>query len=108
MKWEDIPVPETMKGYVDLQKFVKSQAEMAGIDTTKPFPFLLSGTPVEIRWHTNVDRTEGKPITKELFLKSKEQFVTKNEPVDIIGFYSEHHAACSLPSSLQRSRKARA
>ncbi len=95
-KWKDVPVPDTVKDYVDLQKFVKAQAQAEGIDTTKPFPFLLSGTPVEIKWHINIDRTEGKPITKELFLKSKEPYITKNEPVDIIGFYSEHHAGVFL------------
>ncbi len=89
--WTDIPLPATVRGYVDLQKFVKEQAQKSGIDTTKPFPFLLSGTPVEIKWHINVDRTEGKPITKESFYKSKQPFVTKNEPVDIIGFYAEHY-----------------
>lgn len=97
-KWQDVPIPDTVKGYVDLQKFVKAQAQAAGIDVTKPFPFLLSGTPVEIKWHINVDRTEGKSITKELFLRSKQPFVTMNEPVDIIGFYAEHHAGIFLPS----------
>jgi acetolactate decarboxylase len=97
-KWQDVPVPADVKGYVDLQQFVKAQAQAAGIDVTKPFPFLLAGTPVEIKWHINVDRTEGRPITNELFVKSKEPFVTKNEPVDIIGFYSEHHAGVFLPS----------
>jgi acetolactate decarboxylase len=88
-RWQDVPVPETVKGYVDLQQFVKAQAQVAGIDVTKPFPFLLAGTPVEVKWHINVDRTEGKPITKELFVKSKQPFVTENEPVDIVGFYAE-------------------
>ncbi len=90
-QWTDVQIPPTVKGYVNLQHFVKAQAQAAGIDTTKPFPFLLSGTPVEVRWHINVDRTEGKPITKELFMKSKQPFVTKNEPVDIVGFYAEHY-----------------
>lgn len=97
-KWQDIQIPEKVKGYVDLQQFVRVQAQAAGIDVTKPFPFLLAGTPVEITWHINVDRTEGKPITKELFVKSKQPFITRNEPVDIIGFYSEHHAGVFLPS----------
>ena len=35
-------------------------------------------------------------ITNELFVKSKQPFVTKNEPVDIIGFYSESHAGVFL------------
>jgi acetolactate decarboxylase len=96
-KWQDYPLPATVKGYVDLQNFVKAQAQTAGIDTTGPFPFLLSGTPVEIKWHINVDRTDGKPITKESFYKSKQPFTTKNEPVDIIGFYAEHHDGIFLP-----------
>jgi acetolactate decarboxylase len=95
-KWEDVPVPATVKGYVDLQQFVKAQAQAAGIDVTKPFPFLLTGAPLEIKWHINVDRTEGKPITKELFVKSKAPFVTRNELVDIIGFYSDHHVGVFL------------
>jgi len=94
--WIDVPLPATVKGYVDLQRFVKEQAQKAGVDITKPFPFLMAGTPVEIKWHINVDRTEGKPITKELFVKSKEPFVTKSEPVDIIGFYSEKHSGIFL------------
>jgi acetolactate decarboxylase len=98
-RWQDVPIPEKVKGYVDLQQFVKVQAQAAGIDVTKPFPFLLAGTPVEIKWHINVDRTEGRPITKELFYKSKQPFITRNEPVDIIGFYAEHHAGVFLPSS---------
>jgi acetolactate decarboxylase len=94
--WSDVQVPATVKGYVELQKFVREQAQKAGIDVMKPFPFLLVGTPAEIKWHINVDRTEGKPITKELFLKSKEPYVTRNEPVDIVGFYSDHHAGVFL------------
>jgi len=94
--WSDVQVPAKVKGYVELQKFVREQAQKAGIVVTKPFPFLLVGTPAEIKWHINVDRTEGKPITKELFLKSKEPYVTRNEPVDIVGFYSDHHAGVFL------------
>lgn len=94
--WQDVSVPASVKGYGDLQKFVKDRAQSAGIDVAKPFPFLLAGAPAEIKWHINVDRTEGKPITKELFVKSKQPFIMKNEPVDIIGFYSEHHGGIFL------------
>lgn len=90
-EWQDIAIPATVKSYLDLQDFVKAQAQAAGIDTGKSFAFLLAGTPVEIKYHINVDRTDGQPITQELFLKSKAPFVTKNEPVDILGFYAENH-----------------
>jgi acetolactate decarboxylase len=89
--WTEQPVPSTVKGYLDLRNFVKARAATAGIDVSKPFPFQLVGTPTEVKWHINVDLTEGKPITNELFAKSKASYVMKNEPMDIIGFYSDRH-----------------
>lgn len=89
--WQEIAIPASVKSYVDLQQFIKAEASGAGIDAGKPFIFLISGTVDEIKWHINVDRTEGKPITKELFARSKELYTIRNEAVDIIGFYSELH-----------------
>ena len=85
------PVPDEVKGYVDLQTFVRSRAQAAGIDVDKPFPFQLAGAPAEVKWHINVDLTEGHPVTRELFAKSKANYVLRNEPMDIVGFYSENH-----------------
>jgi len=90
-RWREEPIPAEVKGYLDLQKFVKVRAAAAGIDVTKPFPFRLTGTPAEAKWHINVDLTEGKPINNDLFAKSKANYVARNEPMDIIGFYSENH-----------------
>jgi hypothetical protein len=39
---------------------VKERARQAGLDTAVPFPFLIAGTPRELVWHINVDRTEGR------------------------------------------------
>jgi acetolactate decarboxylase len=90
-EWRDEPMPADVKTYLDLQRHVKARAAAAGIDVTKSFPFLLKGTPTEVKWHINVDLTEGKPIDSKLFAKSKANYVMKNEPVDIIGFHSENH-----------------
>jgi acetolactate decarboxylase len=90
-EWRDEPVPADVKTYLDLQRFIKARAAAAGIDTNLPFPFLMTGTPDELKWHINVDLTEGKTITRELFAKSKAGYVMKNEPVDIVGFHSEKH-----------------
>ena len=90
-RWRDEPVPGEVKSYLELQSFVKARAAAAGIDVTKPFPFLLAGAPSQVKWHINVDLTEGKPITPELFAKSKANYVAKNQPMDIVGFYSENH-----------------
>jgi len=90
-RWKDVSVPESITNYVQLQKFIKDQAGYSGMDVSKPIPFMLIGTPVEIVWHINCDKTDGKPITRKLFAKSKVIYTLKNEPVDIIGFYSERH-----------------
>lgn len=90
-EWIDQPIPPEVKNYLDIQNFVKARAAVAGIDVSQPFSFQIVGSPVEVKWHVNVDLTEGKFITKELFAKSKAGYVMKNEPMDIIGFYSEKH-----------------
>lgn len=91
LRWKDIAVPESVTTYIQLQKFVKEQAAASGMDVSKPIPFQFTGAPVEIVWHINCDKTDNKPITRELFAKSKATYTMKNEPVDIIGFYSERH-----------------
>lgn len=90
--WRDEPVPRDVVGYLDLQRFVRARAAAAGIDPAQPFPFRLSGAPREVMWHINVDRTEGKPITPDLFAKSKMNYVAREQAMAIVGFYSERHA----------------
>jgi acetolactate decarboxylase len=89
--WADLPIPTDVKGYVDLQNFVKARAAAAGVDVSKPFPFQVAGTPAEVKWHINVDLTDGKAVTPELFAKSKANYVARNQAMDIVGFYSEQH-----------------
>ncbi len=90
-KWREETIPSDVKGYVELQDYVKARAAAAGIDIGKPFAFQLSGTPAELKWHVNLDLSEGRPITSEIYAKSKANFVLKNQAVDIVGFYSENH-----------------
>jgi acetolactate decarboxylase len=89
--WREESILAETRSYLDLQRLVKARVVAAGIDVSKPFPFRLVGTPAEVKWHINVDLTEGKAITRELFAKSKANYVAKNQPMDIVGFYSENH-----------------
>jgi hypothetical protein len=68
---------------------------------------LLTGKPAELQWHINVDRTGGKPITRELFRQSKANYVIKNKEVDIVGFYSEKHRAILMARRIHRHLRAR-
>src|SRR5215470_11090962 len=53
-KWQDVAVPPSVRSYAELQSFIRNEAERRGIATTQAFPFLMSGTPAELRWHINV------------------------------------------------------
>ena len=90
-RWVDVPVPRSVQNYLDLQRFIKAQAQAQGVDISTAFPFLMRGQAVELKWHINVDRSQGAPITPELFARSKANYVMRNEGVDIVGFYSEQH-----------------
>jgi len=89
--WRDVPIPESVQTYLDLQNFIAASASAAGLDTAEAFPFLLTGTAAQITWHINVDRSEGRPINNDIFAQSKDSFVMSGQPVDIVGFYSEQH-----------------
>lgn len=89
--WRDEPVPADVVGYLDVQRFVKARAAAAGLEVEQPFPFRLAGAPKEVKWHINVDRTEGRAITPELFAESKANYTARNRAMEIIGFYSEKH-----------------
>ncbi|MDO8906949.1 MAG: acetolactate decarboxylase [Pseudohongiella sp.] len=91
-EWQDEPVPARVNSYVELQYFIKERAEASGIDTAATaFPFLITGSPKELQWHINTDRTDGRAVTRESFQASKDSFVLRDEAVNIVGFYSESH-----------------
>jgi acetolactate decarboxylase len=90
--WRDEPIPAEVSSFVDLQRYIRTRAIAAGIDThATAFPFLIAGRAAELEWHINVDRTQGQTVTRELFQASKDNFVMRDEPVTIVGFYSELH-----------------
>jgi len=99
--WDDIAVPESVASHSELEAFVKQSARQNAIDTNTPFPFLMTGSPRELVWHINVDRTGGQAITPELFRKSKQQYTLRGERVDIFGVYSERHGGIFMSPDLK-------
>jgi hypothetical protein len=94
--WQELAVPETVTTFSALGDFVKTSALDRGWDSKQPFPFLLRGKARLITWHINVNRTQGRPITRELFRKSKQSYRLQDEQCDIFGLYSERHAGVFL------------
>ena len=85
-------VAKKVKTYAELERFVAEAAKSAGVDTSKPFPFLLKGTPEKVDWHVNNYVSADTPLTHEKHDKAKFKGVLKNQAVEIIGLYSDKHA----------------
>jgi len=62
-----------------------------------------------LKWHINQDRTGGKPLNKQLFKTSKEYYLMRNEPVNIVGFCSGKHHGMFIGtfSPAQKGRRRR-
>ena len=100
-EWDDVRVEDSVSSYRELEILVREAARQKGIDTDAPFPFLMSGTPREMLWHINVDRTDGQLITRELFRRSKQQYALRGERVDIFGVHSERHGGIFMAEGLK-------
>jgi acetolactate decarboxylase len=91
INWRSVCIPASVTNYSQLEAFIKDSAQRLGIPADSPFPFRMAGAPKEIVWHINVDRTDGQPITQDLFRKSKQYYELRGERVDIVGAYSDKH-----------------
>lgn len=90
-EWQEIAVPKKMSES-ELHQFIVEQAERYGLNTKKPFPFLIEGPFQDVRWHVinglNPEFTGhfrghgGEPP----FIQLKE-YIEQTSGV-IIGFYS--------------------
>lgn len=100
-QWEDVPVPRSVSSCRELEVFVRHMAQRNGFDVEAPFPFLMSGTPRQLAWHINVDRTLGQPITADSFRRSKQPYVLRGEHVDIFGVYSDRHAGIFIGDGMK-------
>jgi acetolactate decarboxylase len=89
-KWKEVAIPKDMEEN-ELYSFILAEAKKAGLDTNKPFPFLIEGMISKIIWHvingTNDFNMHSHGHGGHSFLKS---IVEKREDVSalLIGFYS--------------------
>jgi acetolactate decarboxylase len=90
--WREVAVPASVTTYDQFEKFVLAAAKRAKLDVSQPFPLLLKGTPARVEWHVIALKPDGTPHTREKHEKAKVAFHTAEEPVEMLGFYSEKHA----------------
>lgn len=90
-EWQEIKIPSMIKSHKQFEIFVQQAAEKAGLDTTKPFPFLLSGDILKLDWHIVFWDENNTNHTEQSHVNSGLNGVLANGEVEILGFYSQNH-----------------
>lgn len=89
--WKRIKIGSSLT-LPEVDDVIKREATKHGIDTNPPFPFLIEGTAKSARYHV-MNRTDSAPPTPgpSAHENAKVHFTVENTPVQLLGFYSEHH-----------------
>lgn len=88
--WQSVEIPADLEGSQELELFIRRAAADAGVDVSRPFPFLISGTPELVKFHV-VDKKDDLPHSPEEHERIKVPFELGDTMVEIVGFYSETH-----------------
>jgi len=94
--WHRVTFPIAIADEATLESYIVKAASELGIDVSQPFPFLINATPERATFHV-LDKRDSLPHNAELHEKAKVRFLLQNEPVDVIGFYSNRHRAIFTP-----------
>ncbi|HJZ74411.1 MAG TPA: acetolactate decarboxylase [Vicinamibacterales bacterium] len=95
--WRQIPVPRAVRTYRDVETFVAAAAGDAGLDTTRPFPFLLQGTVARLGFHI-FNKGDDAPHSPEAHERIKVKFAVEDVAAEMIGFWSDKHEGIFIPS----------
>ncbi len=92
-EWANFNIPKQISTPKELETFIDSIASKLGMDTEKPFPFMILGEIERANWHV-VDWPTGDSVhTHEKHITSGPHGIIQNEEVQILGFFSKHHQA---------------
>ena len=91
-KWQSFEIPNSLKDD-SLEEFIEDIANDNGIDTSKPFPFLINGIARSLDWHVIDWKNGDLDHTHENHINSGLKGTLKNREVEILGFYSNKHHA---------------
>jgi len=91
--WDELEIPASISTKDQLERFVKNAASKNGVDTEKPFPFLITGKAASISWHViNWDKNDVHH-THRKHIESGPNGTLENVNALILGFYSSKHKA---------------
>ena len=92
-EWISINIPNTIITYEDFEVFVEEIALKKGINTDKPFPFMIEGIAKSFDWHIIDWPEDDTEHSHEKHIHSGLYGTLENQEAEMLGFYSEKHHA---------------
>ena len=94
--WREIPLPSTVATYRDVESFVPVAARAAGLDTTRPLPFLLRGSVARLDFHI-FNKRDTLAHSPEVHEQTKVKVAVRDVAAEMIGFWSDKHEGIFIP-----------
>ena len=92
-EWISINIPNTIITYEDFEVFVEEIALKKGINTDKPFPFMIEGIAKSFDWHIIDWPEDDTEHSHEKHIHSGLYGTLETQEVEMLGFYSNKHHA---------------
>jgi acetolactate decarboxylase len=89
--WQAVAIKDAISDN-SISNQIQALAQANGVATDKPFVFLVKGRAKKALFHV-LNKTDGLSPdgTTQQHEKAKVKFQLSDQPVEILGFYSEHH-----------------
>jgi acetolactate decarboxylase len=89
--WRKFDIIQPISNLKELEKFVAEYALKQGIDTSEPFPFLISGQVDFIAFHIIMRNKNEAEHNHDKHNEAKVRFERKENQATLLGFYSTKH-----------------
>ncbi|MCS6916733.1 MAG: acetolactate decarboxylase [Chitinophagales bacterium] len=87
--WHEIDIPASVTDWNGLQEFIGNELAAQKVNRNAVTPFLLRGTPAEVDWRVVHWDTTDHDITFRKTMESGLKGILRDEPIEVIGFYSK-------------------
>ena len=89
--WNSFKIPNSIQTSNELEVFIAKKAHENGLDSTKPFAFLVSGLFTSLDWHVINWKEGDTEHSHDKHINSGGHGTLKNIHADLLGFYSNAH-----------------
>jgi putative intracellular protease/amidase len=90
-KWQTISLPDEVNTFQKLEAYLPELAKKAGIDSEKPFPFLINAQTDFLQWFVVNGAGNKQPDAQTSFVRSRYLGGLNDVTIEGLGFYSTKH-----------------